>query len=288
MNDSGKSDISLNGDIDNLILKFNDLVKIISDAINFSVSCNIIKEDGFIFVDVWRDHQYQLIRTVSKRHKPSEFKDALTKICGELQGIVTDNCLTEGVEHSGLSIGPLPRGSYSQLQSNDHIDFGNIQALKFNIEDIAHSLSNLCRFNGHTSAFYSVAQHSVLVSCIVPPEHAMAALLHDAAEAYCGDVVSPLKALLPVYQAIHNDIERTIFLQLGLEYPAPACVRDADIVALATEVRDLMPSNPALWHNISDIEPHHEIIKPWTPESAKEVFLQRYFDLQSKNIQQAS
>ena len=176
------------------------------------------------------------------------------------------------------------------LQNNPDVpnDVCKDLRLKFNIEDIAHSLSNLCRFNGHTSTFYSVAQHSVLVSCIVPREHALAALLHDAAEAYCGDVVSPLKALLPVYQAIHNDIERTIFLQLGLEYPAPACVRDADIVALATEVRDLMPNNPALWHNISDIEPHHEIIKPWTPESAKEVFLQRYFDLQSKNIQQAS
>lgn len=285
MNNSGRSDISLNNDIDDLILKFNDLVKIISDAINFTVSSNIIKEDGFIFVDVWRDHQYQLIRTVCKRHKPSEFKVELAKICDELLGVIDKNELqAQKLRFQSYCISV---NSKSQLQSNDHIDFGNIQALKFNIEDIAHSLSNLCRFNGHTSEFYSVAQHSVLVSYIVPPEHALAALLHDAAEAYCGDVVSPLKALLPVYQAIHNDIERTIFLQLGLEYPAPACVRDADIVALATEVRDLMPNNPALWHNISDIEPHHEIIKPWTPETAKNCFMQRYFDLQSKNIQQA-
>lgn len=260
-----------------------NLLTVIGLEPGFSVNYEIKLNDLFFFVDVWKDGRFLLLKSNSKRNKPDEFAVELTKIRDKLRGVIKDHNL------SGINGLPVPiSSSRSQLQSNDHIDFGNIQALKFNIEDIAHSLSNLCRFNGHTSTFYSVAQHSVLVSCIVPPEHALAALLHDAAEAYCGDVVSPLKALLPVYQAIHNDIERTIFMQLGLEYPAPACVRDADIVALATEVRDLMPNNPALWHNIVDIEPHHEIIKPWTPESAKQVFLQRYFDLQAKTIKQAS
>ncbi|MDP3133715.1 MAG: phosphohydrolase, partial [Burkholderiaceae bacterium] len=65
------------------------------------------------------------------------------------------------------------------------------------IEDIAHGLAYQCRFNGQTSAFYSVAQHSLMVADLVPPALRRAALLHDAAEAYLGDMVKPLKALVP-------------------------------------------------------------------------------------------
>ena len=74
-----------------------------------------------------------------------------------------------------------------------HFDYRDIMRNEVKIEDIAHALSHLCRFGGHVPRFYSVAQHSVIVSHLVPPEHALGALLHDATEAFVQDVVRPVK-----------------------------------------------------------------------------------------------
>lgn len=86
----------------------------------------------------------------------------------------------------------------------------------FDIEEIATSLSNICRYTGHVNSFYSVAEHSVLVSRIVPKRLALAGLLHDASEAYLGDVSSPLKKLLPEYKRIEERVQQAIAKQFGL------------------------------------------------------------------------
>lgn len=255
----------------------------------FSVHHRFQLDESFFCIDVWKEHKEELLRTVSKRHRPDELVQEMEKLIYDLQAIKAVNHIGSLPAPAEIVTIPVPRrGARVQLHSNDHVDFANIEALRVNIEDIAHALSMLCRFNGHTREFYSVAQHSVLVSHLVPAEFAMTALLHDAAEAYCGDIVSPLKELLPTYQVIHNSIERTIFNQLGVQYPAPECVREADIIALATEVRDLMPQNPALWHNIQDIEPSQETIIPMEPHKAESLFMLRYFDLQAQQIARAS
>lgn len=127
------------------------------------------------------------------------------------------------------------------LRSGCYFDLQNPEASDVSIGDIAHSLARLCRFTGHTAQFYSVAQHSVRVSEIVPPEDALAGLLHDAAEAFLGDVSSPLKALLPEYRALESRVSAAIFARFGLAPEMPPSVRSADLVLLASEVVDLLP-----------------------------------------------
>ncbi len=116
------------------------------------------------------------------------------------------------------------------------INFMKPRPEMFEIEDIAHGLSNVCRFAGQSSEFYSVAQHSVLVSRLVPMQHARWGLLHDAAEAFVGDMARPLKRLIPEYKRIEVRIMEAIADRFGLEpWPEPMCVKSADIYALALE-----------------------------------------------------
>ena len=147
------------------------------------------------------------------------------------------------------------------------------------VTDIAHALAHVCRFAGHTREFYSVAQHSVLVSLIVPPEDALAALFHDATEAYIGDVSSPLKQLLPDYQAIEARLHADIFAKLGIPAELPASVKRADRILLATEQRDLIAPHDEEWSQLAGIAPLVECIAPLPPWQAATLFLERYREL---------
>lgn len=140
------------------------------------------------------------------------------------------------------------------------------------IQDIAHALSLLCRFNGHSAVFYSVAEHSVRVSDSLPPEHKLWGLLHDAAEAYLGDLPRPLKRQLPAFSQAEDVVLRCVMDRYDLPWPMPAAVRDADDQLLATEARDLMGA-PA-WAR--GTEPLPDAIDPWPPERARAAFLERF------------
>jgi hypothetical protein len=143
--------------------------------------------------------------------------------------------------------------------------------------DLAHALSHLCRFGGHAREFYSVAQHCLLVSRLVPPEFALAGLLHDAAEAYLGDVVSPLKGELYRYRLLEERIAGVIERRFGLDslaLSAPEVVA-ADRQALAIEVRCFLPVAGPLWSEIAEVEAPPITLVALPPEAARDGYLTR-------------
>lgn len=154
---------------------------------------------------------------------------------------------------------------------------------RIHIEDIAHALSNSCRFTGHVREFYSVGQHSVLVSLVVAPELALAALLHDASEAYLSDIARPVKqqpGFGEVYRAAEQYLEKAIADRFGLPFPMPEEVHIADSILLVTEARDLMPGGTSRWSKAyQEIPPLPTPITPWLPREAETRFLTRYYEL---------
>jgi hypothetical protein len=152
------------------------------------------------------------------------------------------------------------------------------------LHDIAHALSLQCRFNGQCREFYSVAEHCVRVSHLLPadpPELALPlwGLLHDAAEAYVSDLPRPVKAQLPLFAEMEDRVLQAVALRFGLPWPAPDAVWSADDVLLMTEARDLMAPPPEPWSIVAD--PLPEVIRPLGPREAKIAFLERYEQLAS-------
>lgn len=161
------------------------------------------------------------------------------------------------------------------LRGGTYFDFLDPQGSEFTIQDVAHGLSMVCRFAGHCRTFYSVAQHCVHMSHQVPPEHALAALMHDAAEAFIGDVSRPLKDLLPQYRVLEKQIEAAVFQRFGVTLPLDPCIKEADIRMLATEQIQLM-RNRDDWDYTRGRQPFSLEIPTWTPEDARREFLNRY------------
>lgn len=144
-----------------------------------------------------------------------------------------------------------------------------------NIHDIARGLSMLCRYTGHTKWFYSVAEHSVLVSLMVPQELALEALLHDASEAYLGDVSRPLKHHLPDYQRLEELNTRVIRERFMLPPTEHRLVKAADSNILHTEMKTLCVPLPPGTSIPGTYDPQCQIFC-WYPEHAEIAFINRF------------
>lgn len=147
------------------------------------------------------------------------------------------------------------------------------------IEDIAVQLARVCRWSNATREHYSVAQHSVLVSQLVPANLALAGLLHDAAEAYIGDASVPLKCLCPAIVDVEQRLAVAIAAAFDLDPESFACaeVVHADHVLRATEHRDLVPQIDMPWIDMP--APLPGVIEPWSMESAAALFLKRFAEV---------
>lgn len=154
------------------------------------------------------------------------------------------------------------------------------------IEDIAQSLAFQCRYAGHCDSVYTVAQHSVLVSEIVPKRYALWGLLHDASETYLVDLPRPVKnwsILGDEYKKIEIRLMSVIAIRFGLSIEEPKCIRQADNKVMATEIRDLMGPCPLPWDHKE--KPLSVVIDPWSHDLARHLFLARFYELGGKYAQ---
>ena len=169
-------------------------------------------------------------------------------------------------------------GPKIMLQSGAWFDFLDPESSSFTVEDIAHGLANTCRYAGQCSKFYSVAEHSLLVSEIAVGFE-FAALMHDAAEAFLGDVTRPLKQLLPEYKRIESVVEKAIFARFGLQTPLPYAVKQADLRVLAAEQAQIMPVGTDSWATTDGITPAPIRVRHLSPDEARRAFLARFDEL---------
>ena len=135
--------------------------------------------------------------------------------------------------------------TFIQTHTGKLMDLANPKVEDIDIEDIAQSLSMLARFNGHIKYFYTVAEHSIWVADRLMPEIAIYGLLHDAHEAYIGDITTPVAELIGKEKVTEykNKIQNVIHEAFGLKSPCVyvnQIVKNQDINALFVEKRDLM------------------------------------------------
>ena len=149
------------------------------------------------------------------------------------------------------------------------------------IEDIAHHLSMLCRYTGAVEQFYSVAEHSVHVSRMVPEVDALQGLLHDATEAYVNDLARPVKRMLPEYNRIEDLNRIAIADAFGLEWAIPKSVHAADDSILLVEKAALMKESPLPWGEGLPVLPRDQWpqIHGMLPYMAEAHFLRRFHEL---------
>lgn len=164
--------------------------------------------------------------------------------------------------------------TWIQTYTNKKFDLVNPSIDDITIIDIAHALSNLCRFTGHLNAYYSVAQHSVIVSKWVSQKNALWGLLHDSAEAYLGDVSRPLKRLLPYYNQLEGNLLGVIAEKFGLKPIIPKEVKKRDTSLLLREAQLFLGPPPEIWR--MDEYPMVIDITPLPPQEAKQEFLERF------------
>lgn len=169
--------------------------------------------------------------------------------------------------------------NYIQTYSGTRVHHPFNNPLEILTTDIAHSLSQQCRFTGHLHQFWSIAQHSLCVADLVPDEHKKQALLHDATEAYLCDIPTPFKVLMPEYMRMEKDMWELICERYDLPVEMHPSVKEADRILLMTE-RDAFNPNNRDWSEEYENTPRsfatlgQYILMP--PQEVRAMFLERF------------
>ena len=185
-----------------------------------------------------------------------------------------------------------PPRAWQRMLSGRRLDLLDPSPFDVEIEDIAHGLSRVARWNGQTSGSwaYSVAQHSVLVEQIATAIDAtlvrkwrLATLLHDGPEYVIGDMITPFKAIIGAdYKAVDKRLEAAIHLRFGLPPELPAkvvqLIKRADRIAAFFEATQIAGFDVAEARKIFGAPRirHEIIIDPVAPDAAKAEFLKRF------------
>ena len=188
--------------------------------------------------------------------------------------------------------------------SGQVLDLNFIKPENVSIEDIAHSLSFQCRFNGHTNRFYSVAEHSLVLRDLVQEESGIqnlnrriAAMLHDAAECYLGDITKPAKERLFIEEAVEGQILRVIFEAFGIPFSSfdeELKAMDSDLCIMegffliggmywSRAYYDLVKRNPIFVSKVKDILAKHDG-EMWKDPSHVASFFGRALEDEWKNL----
>lgn len=178
----------------------------------------------------------------------------------------------------------LESPNYIRTFSGGYFFPDNVEHLEPNMEDIAHALSSMNRYNGHLQEFYSVAQHSVLVCQEAGAlmleanpsidsnsfnKFMLQALLHDATEAYMPDMPSPIKRMLPDFQKLENKLQKHIYRYFHLPEETHYIIKQVDRDIRGSEIRCM-----SKWYEGEDAM--GLLITPWTRGEAKRAFLSTY------------
>ena len=160
-------------------------------------------------------------------------------------------------------------------------EYQDLVSNRYDIKEIAAALSKQCRYNGHTSRFYSVAEHCIILANYAAAnlghDEAIQMLLHDAAEAYIGDHVLPVKNMLPEIRNLEDALDEIIAFQFGLAFPFPEYVKELDYSIVLDERRALFPNSRWTWQaEQAGLKPLGVTIVGWSPEYAEAVYLQTW------------
>lgn len=161
------------------------------------------------------------------------------------------------------------------------VDPFNLNINDIDINDISHALSMTCRFCGHCNKFYSVAQHSVIISRFASKENKLWGLLHDATEAYFGDLPSPIKKSIPFYKDAEIQASKIIAKKFNLPESIPDEIHSLDKRLLLTESFYLMPK--PIYNGEYDIDPLHvSDFICLSPDDSQMLFKSTFFNLINK------